>query len=186
MSLSTLKENIYITLLFRLLIILFLFTICRLAFYMLNQELFPDTDTASFLTMLLGGIKFDISALLYINSLFILSQIIPFKFRHNHTYQKVCSWIFYVTNGIGLAFNIADIAYYPFTLKRTSFSLFSHFENEQNKASLLSQFIFDYWYITLLLIALISVMVLFYKRTLTTKILFKNNWLYYCTSILYL
>lgn len=183
MSLSTVKENIYITLLVRLSIILFLFTICRLAFYTLNQELFPDTDTGSFLTMLLGGVKFDISAILYINSLFIISQIIPFKFRHNQTYQKACSWIFYITNGIGLAFNIGDIAYYPFTLKRTSFSLFSQFANEQNKANLLSQFIFDYWYITILLIALISVMVLFYKRTLTTKILFKNNWLYYCTSI---
>ena len=183
MRLNAIKENIYIALLIRLLIILILYTICRLAFYSFNQELFPAIDKTSFLIMLSGGIKFDISAILYINSLFIISQIIPFKFRHNDTYQKVCSWLFYITNSIGLAFNIGDIVYYPFTLRRTSFTLFSQFANEQNKARLFSQFVVDYWYITLFLIVVISLMVFFYKRTLNTRIFFKNNWLYYCTSI---
>lgn len=184
MRLSTLKENIYISLVIRLLIILLLYTICRIAFYLFNQQLFPGININGFLNILRGGIKFDISAILYVNSLFILSQILPFKFRHNQAYQKVCAWIFYITNGIALAFNVGDIAYYPFTLKRTSFTLFSQFANEQNKTKLFFQFLLDYWYITLLLILVIALMVFLYKKTRATNPGFKNNWLYYGTSII--
>ncbi|MGV3510156.1 MAG: LTA synthase family protein, partial [Sphingobacteriaceae bacterium] len=184
MRFSALRENIYISLVIRLLIILLLYTVCRIAFYLFNQQLFPGIDIIGFLNILRGGIKFDISAILYVNSLFILSQILPFKFRHNPIYQKVCAWIFYITNGIALAFNVGDIAYYPFTLKRTSFTLFSQFANEQNKTKLFFQFLLDYWYITMLLILVITLMVFLYKRTRSTTVSFKNNWLYYGTSII--
>ena len=117
------KGNIYVSLFLRLLLILAIYSFCRIAFYAFNLSNFPGVTPSDLLTMLWGGVKFDISALLYINSLFILSQIIPFKFRHNVTYQKVCAWLFFITNGIALAFNIGDIAYYPFTLKRTTFQM---------------------------------------------------------------
>lgn len=184
MRLTTLKENIYVTLVLRFLLLLLLYTVCRVAFYLFNQPLFPGINASGFFTILYGGIKFDISALLYVNSLFIVSQIIPFKFRHHSTYQRACAWVFYITNGIALAFNIGDIAYYPFTLKRTSFSLFSQFANEQNKIKLFFQFLWDYWYVLLLFVLVIALMIFLYKRTIRTSVSFKNNWLYYGTSIL--
>src|SRR5690606_517676 len=111
-------------------IILFLYTFCRLVFYAFNSESFHQIKFTDFLYILWGGIKFDISAICYINLLFILSQIIPFRFKYGRTYQTVSAYIFYVSNGLALALNTADIAYYPFTLKRTTFTLFSQFANE--------------------------------------------------------
>jgi len=136
--------------------------------------------------MLWGGVKFDISAIFYINSLFILTQIIPFKIRHTPVYQKACEWLFYISNGIALAFNVGDIAYYPFTLKRTTFTLFSQFANEQNKVSLFFRFLTDFWYITVLFILIMALLVFLYKKTLPISITLKRNWQYYSFSILLL
>ena len=180
------KGNIYVSLFLRLLLILAIYSFCRIAFYAFNLSNFPGVTPSDLLTMLWGGVKFDISALLYINSLFILSQIIPFKFRHNVTYQKVCAWLFFITNGIALAFNIGDIAYYPFTLKRTTFSMFAQFANEENKATLFFTFLADYWYITLLFIATIALLVYLYERVPKPVPSYKSNLFYYGTSVLVL
>ncbi|MEQ8425260.1 MAG: hypothetical protein RIA63_11160, partial [Cyclobacteriaceae bacterium] len=124
-----LKENIYWGLVKRLLLVMSFYTICRISFYLFNIAFFPDMTFVRMWTILLGGLKFDLSAILYINSLFILLTIIPFKFRFRPTYQKVLSYLFLVTNGIGLAMNTADNVYYKFTLRRTTVTLFSQFEN---------------------------------------------------------
>ncbi|TZF83668.1 sulfatase-like hydrolase/transferase [Pedobacter sp. BS3] len=179
------KGNIYKALILRLGIILVLFTLCRLVFYRANAGLFNPIGIPDFLTMLWGGLKFDISAIMYVNLLFIVSQIIPFRFRYGKTYQKISSWIFYVTNGIALAMNVADVAYYPFTLKRTTFTLFSQFANEENKGRLLFKFIFvDYWYITLFYVALLFAMVWLYRKIRVAKPRHFGYPAYYLSSLL--
>ncbi len=53
--------------------------------------------------ILLGGLKFDISAILYSNSLFILLLILPIPFRFTHWYKQILKWVFLIINAIALA-----------------------------------------------------------------------------------
>lgn len=127
--------------------LLALYSFMRIGFYWINLSLFPQVNTSSFLTMMQGGVKFDIVAILYLNILFIVMQMAPIPFKYNETYQKLCKWIFVGTNSIGIALNLIDYGYYPFTLKRTTGTVFSQFANEQNIGQLLVDFLLGYWYL---------------------------------------
>ncbi len=178
--LKSIKGNIYVALILRLLIVFLLYTICRVLFLAFNLDSFTGLSAKEISIILLGGLKFDLSAILYVNSLFILSQLIPFKFVYNVIYQKVFSWVFFVTNAIGLATNVGDIVYFPFTLKRTTFSAFSQFSNEDNLGKLFLKFMFlDYWYITVIFVAMLFFMVWSYKKIKLMQPWLKSNILYY-------
>lgn len=103
-----LRINIYGRIFYLFAVLLIIYTLLRLGFYWANLSLFPDISLYSLLVMLLGGVKFDIPALLYINSLFIALQAIPFRFRYQRTYQNISKWLFIITNSIGIALNLAQ------------------------------------------------------------------------------
>jgi len=105
--------------------------------------------------MLWGGLKFDVSALVYINAIYILLHLIPFPFRYSEGFQKFCKWLFLITNSLGIIANLIDFVYYKFTLKRTTATVFGQFSNEQNKFKLFVDFLKDYWYLLLLLVVFI-------------------------------
>jgi phosphoglycerol transferase MdoB-like AlkP superfamily enzyme len=117
--------------------------------------LFNHLSYTELSAIFLGGVKFDIVAILYINSLFIVLQALPFSFKYHKIYQDCSKWLFIVSNSIGFMANFADFAYYKYTLKRTTASVFSQFANEQNKLKLTGDFILDYWFLLLCLIAFI-------------------------------
>jgi phosphoglycerol transferase MdoB-like AlkP superfamily enzyme len=158
-----LRRNIYSVLILRLLIILLLFSICRIGFYLFNVAYFPGMGFSKFLKMMVGGLKFDTSAILYTNLLFILLHLLPFPFRYNEQYQKVLKWLFFIFNGVVLAANVADFVYFKFTLKRTTSEVFKEFSNESNLMYLFLRFIIDYWYTFLFWIALVIGMIKLYK-----------------------
>ena len=139
----------YVALAMRLLILLLVYAILRLGFYGFNIAQFPQVSFNELMFMMFGGIKFDIVALLYINVLYILLEAIPISFKYNQAYRKVTKWIFVVTNSIGIALNLVDFAYYPFTLKRTTGTVFGQFANEENIGKLFFDFGMEYWYLIL-------------------------------------
>ena len=179
------RKNIYTTLILRLLIVFLLFTICRILFYVFNLSAFSGLAFSNLLEILLGGLKFDLSAILYINSLFILSQAVPFNFRFKLAYQSFFSQFFFISNALGLAFNMGDIGYYPFTLRRTTFSLFTQFINERNLGQLAFKFmLIDFWYLTLIYVVLLVFMVWMYKQIRLIPLKVNNTKGYYILSTL--
>ncbi len=181
---KSLRGNIYIALACRLLLLFILYTVCRALFVIFNLDSFPSISFADLLLIFYGGLKFDLSAIIYVNGLFILSQIIPSQIVYNRVYQKATAWLFLVSNSIGLVANMADVVYFPFTLKRTTFSVFSQFSNEQNLSKLFFKFVFvDYWYTTIILILLIFMMVWVYKKIKVSAPNIKSKPIYYVTSI---
>jgi len=154
------------TLALRFALIMFIYSTLRIAFYVANANLFQETTFAGFLLIMAGGLRFDLSALLYINAIYILSQLIPFHFRYQAIYQKVTNWWFIITNAIFIAINSGDIIYYQFIFKRTTGSVIDNFANETNLGKLFIRFIFiDYWYITLLFIGLVLLLVLIFRKS---------------------
>lgn len=158
--------QIQLILMVRFAIIMLIYSISRVIFYLANASLFQETTFSSFLLIMAGGTRFDLSALLFINSIYILSQLIPFRFRYAVMYQKITGYFFLVTNSIFIAINTADIIYYRFIFKRTTGSVIDNFANETNMGRLYMRFIFvDYWYITLLLIVLLIFTVWLFRRS---------------------
>src|SRR5690606_3502039 len=139
-SLKMLKAEIYIVLFYRIAVLLLIYSLLRLGFYLSNLRLFPNISSSNLNYMMLGGMKFDLVAILYLNSLFIFLQAVPFSFRYNIIYQSFCKWIYFISNGIGFALNYMDFAYYRFTLKRTTGTVFEQFSNEDNKLKLTFNF----------------------------------------------
>lgn len=170
--------NIYIATAIRMSILLGVYAICRIILYLFNTSFFPDMDINMFLNILFGGVRFDISALNYINSLYLLLQVIPFTFRYRPNYQHFCKWLFIITNSIGIALNFIDCAYYKFTLKRTTSSVFMQFSGEHNKLKLGLTFLFNYWYLLLLFIVLIWTLIKLYDLVSIKKETPKNIYLY--------
>lgn len=176
------KENIYWSLIKRLILVMAFYTLCRISFYLFNVSFFPNMSFDRMTTIMLGGLKFDLAAVLYLNSLFILLTILPLKIKFHPHYQKTLGYIFIITNAIGLAANAADNIYYRFTLRRTTVSVFSQFENEQNFGALFFSFVVDYWYGFVFFLVLLYLFILFSKRIKVSGPQLKNDWTFYIGS----
>ena len=84
----------YLILTYRILVLYVLLTITRVVFYAFNASLFPEITFGEFLTILCGGLKFDTTAIIYLNFVFIAMMILPFRFTYHTVYQKIAKWIY--------------------------------------------------------------------------------------------
>ena len=109
--------NHYVLFAYRIAIVYILLTLTRLLFYVYNLSLFPNISFTDFLTILRGGLKFDTTAIIYLNIVWIVMMVLPFRFVYSKVYQSIAKWIFIVTNSLGLLVNCADTVYYQFTIK---------------------------------------------------------------------
>ncbi|MFZ9503879.1 MAG: hypothetical protein ACO263_04835, partial [Cyclobacteriaceae bacterium] len=150
-----LRGNIFLTLILRLSLILVLFTLCRVAFYWYNRDLFPGMDGSRFLRILVGGIRFDISGILYLNALIFVLIILPIRQKFAGWYQGLIHVLFVVFNSLGLLVNLADMVYYRTTLRRTTLSVLDQFENETNLLALTWRFLSDFWMVTIAFVVLV-------------------------------
>jgi phosphoglycerol transferase MdoB-like AlkP superfamily enzyme len=160
-----------------------LFTISRLGFYFFNKGLFAPIGLGRFLNIMTGGLKFDLSAILYTNLLFLLLFLIPQPFRYHKIFQSILKYLYYVTNSIILAVNCSDFIFYRFTLRRTTFKIFGEFENETNGFALLFEFILDYWYAVLFWLFLVALMIYLFKKVKIEKPAFKNHLFFYSSGL---
>jgi hypothetical protein len=160
-----------------------LFTLCRIGFFLFNTNFFPDMTLSNFLTLLAGGMKFDLVVVLYANVLLLLLTLLPFDFRFRYAYQEFLRYLFFITNGFAIALNVCDFIYYKFTLRRTTADIFKQFKNEENIGGLLLQFLVDYWYAALFWILLVVLMVKLYNRIKVWGPQTRNRIVYYVTGI---
>ncbi|MFT7588721.1 MAG: phosphoglycerol transferase MdoB-like AlkP superfamily enzyme [Limisphaerales bacterium] len=154
------------TLLQRLAIVLLMYGITRLLFLLFNQHLFPSLNLAEYLVVQLRGMRFDFSALLYMNSLLILAHLIPGKWRENARFRTILKLIFYGFNGIALSWEVSDFIYFEFGLKRTS----THVLGMAGDAfALIPTFIRDFWYMAFVGIGFLIFLEFLYRKTGKSK-----------------
>lgn len=132
---------------YRLGLLLVAYSLCRLLFYLFNSDLFGPIGMGTWADLLAGGFRFDVSALLYLNCIYLIFNLLPITHIWWDGFWK--AW-FIGTNALALFANFIDFVYYRFTLKRTTTSVFQQFSNEQNKLKLGLDFLGDYWYLLLL------------------------------------
>jgi len=143
---------------------MFIFTLTRLLFYIFNIGFFPNTTFEGLLKIFWGGLRFDVTAILYTNLLYFSLILLPFTFRYNNWYQSALKYLFVVTNSVAIGANCADFIYFQFTLRRTTATVFNEFKNEQNFGSLIPKFIIDYWYVFIIWLILSAAIVFLYRK----------------------
>lgn len=158
-------EPSFIVLLKRLVLIYFLFGLCRLGFYFFNTFLFQGVTVGKVIRFMAAGLKFDTVAILYTNVLYILFCIFPFPWKYNRISRIIFDAVFIITNSIALLANVADFIYFRFTLRRTTMTLFREFSHETNLGKLSFRFIFDYWPATLFFLGLLAILIYGVRRT---------------------
>lgn len=148
-------------------LIFVLYTINRLFFYWVNSDIYPDVSCHHLLEMLVGGMRFDVTALFYLNSVYMLLMWapLPWSWRTNATYQTVAKWFYWVPNIVGILINSVDTVYVRFSDRRTTMAFFSEFENDDNLTSIFFTSMVQYWYVTLFTIALIAVLILLTRKS---------------------
>ena len=98
-----------------------------------------------------GGLVFDTSAILVTNALYIVLVLFPLHFKERWGWwHSLCKWLFVAVNGAALVLCLADAAYFPFTLRRTTTTVFSEFSNEGNIASIVLTEAVRHWYFVVL------------------------------------
>ena len=120
-------------LVWNLLLAYLVYFIARLAYLLVNLGHFADGLTFNHLLRLFkGGLAFDTSAIIYTNALYIVLMLFPLHLKETRGYQRFCKWLFIVVNSLALIINLADSAYFPYTLRRTTTSVFREFAGESN------------------------------------------------------
>jgi phosphoglycerol transferase MdoB-like AlkP superfamily enzyme len=126
-----------------------LYTISRLLFFAFNYTYFSDITAFDLFRLSFFAIRFDLSVIMLSNVLFIILYTWPFYIREQSAYRSLLKWIFIIVNGLTLFSNCADLAYFQFTLKRTTATVFDFFGGEigNDLCQLLPVFMKDYWYV---------------------------------------
>ena len=98
-----------------------------------------------------GGLVFDTSAILITNSVYIVLMLLPLHWKEKWAWwQKMCKVLFVTVNTVALALCLADAAYFPFTMRRTTTTVFNEFQNESNIWSIIATETLNHWYFVVL------------------------------------
>jgi phosphoglycerol transferase MdoB-like AlkP superfamily enzyme len=162
----SIKNNLFLFLK-RIFLVLIIYQICRILFFLYNKHLFTSVSVIEFI----GGIRFDLSAIAYINLVFVILHFLPLKAYCTETYQKFLSITFYIVNLLFILTNFIDFEYFKFTNRRSTYSLITASGMGQEIGGLLQSYIIDYWYIP---VNFIILAVLFWKL-LPKAIYFKQK-----------
>ena len=188
MKLSTILQkkipaNEYLVLIYRFVLIMFLYSFGRILFYLFNRSMFPQVDFSSFVQIMRGGVMFDTSAVLYLNAIYFLFFLIPLPFKFSINYRRFLKWVFMVINGIGLAFNHIDIIYYRFILKRTTASVFDIVSYDDGNIRLIFRFFYDFWYIAVIWLLTLYVLERLYSFFNPVPVFEGKGWRYLVSSV---
>jgi phosphoglycerol transferase MdoB-like AlkP superfamily enzyme len=144
---KSIQSSAFSVMVFRLLLVLTLFTLSRLVFYSFNTHFFGSFFKIDWLQIIMGGIRFDVVIVIYLNVPYILIQLLPGNFKYTSFGKTVSNVIFVFTNSLGLLANCVDAVYFRFNLRRSTWASFEELAKINNKTELFSSFIFRYGYV---------------------------------------
>ena len=114
-----------------------------------------------------GGLVFDTSAILITNSAYIVLMLLPLHWKeHWAWWQRLCKWLFVGVNSLALAVCLADAAYFPYTMRRTTTTVFREFQNEGNLGGVMLTETLRHWYFVVVAAA---VAIALWKWSLTAR-----------------
>lgn len=172
--------NTGLAVVFNLLLAMISFMLCRLLFVFVNYSYFADLTFARLMYMFKGGVVFDLSAILYTNILYLAFMLIPVHYKENKRYQQITKGLFLFVNSVAIVVNLMDTVFFQYTNRRTTASIFSEFQAEDNLFSIIGLEIVQHGYLVVFAILLIYLLFRLYKKP-AENIRIPAKWLYYFT-----
>lgn len=142
-------------------ILLVFYTLTRLFFLVYNFETFANSNFSDLVVAFLHGVRFDLSSIVYINLLWIITYIPVIYNYNNKKYLAFTQWIFYLSNFAAILFNIIDVEYFRFQKMRSSAQMFS---GENDIMKLLPSYFRDYWWIFILTVFAVFIISKFHRK----------------------
>ena len=173
----------YKILFFRVFLAYLFYSLARVLFYFYNNNIIIIDSFSEFFNLCLIGLTFDTSAILYVNSLFILISLIPIKHNSRPIFQKGMFVLYFSTNITAYVTNYVDFIYYKFSQSRLTTTVFDLLENETNKLDLMSSFIVDYWHVFLIFIISVVLWIYLYNSITLKSNESPKNFKYYGFSL---
>ncbi|MCX6273542.1 MAG: sulfatase-like hydrolase/transferase [Bacteroidetes bacterium] len=150
---------------FTILFLMFLYSFTRLALWIFSPSLFPYEGFTSSVQIVLGGCRFDLSALLMVNLPYFFLINLPFPWMQKKWPRFIAGLLFFTGNFLAFAANLADSVYFRFTQKRMTGDFFNYMKaGGDDLINLLPQYMKDFWYIFVILLGLTVLLILFKKK----------------------
>ena len=134
--------------------LIIVYSLCRLVFFLFNLPHFPEARALYFF----AGIRFDLAAIFIFNAPYFLLLLLPFRFVGTPTCRKIGNIYFIVINLIAVLANLIDTCYYPFSMRRMTFDIFSFIGETGNFGALLPLFFKDYYYMVIIFLGFVLLM----------------------------
>ena len=153
----TLFKAPFMTVILNLLVIYAMFMVCRIVFMWYNWDVYRGNLNAALIwNMFRGALKFDTAGIMYLTTLYMVLVMFPFHLKENDTYYKIVNVILIVCVSAGIAANLIDTVYYPFTGCRSTLNVFAEFKNEGGGQmfSIMLHAVLENWYLVLLFVVM--------------------------------
>ena len=136
-----------LALLLNLLLAYVVYFIARIAYLLDNWSYFSESLSWEIWQ---GGLVFDTSAILVTNIPYIVLMLFPLHWKECKVWHLVCKWEFVIINTLALVLNLCDAAYFPYTMRRTTATVFDEFQNEGNIGGVFFIEALRHWYFVVL------------------------------------
>lgn len=139
-------SNLYLDLSWKILVSFLVIFISGILFYAFNNNYFNDLSNYEIIRHLTWSIRYALSAAFMVNLPFIILISVPFGFTQKKFYYLMVVTVFYyLFNTIALLLNFIDIAYFEYSLKRSTADFLSYIGNESSELfSLIPEYIRDF------------------------------------------
>jgi hypothetical protein len=149
---------------YRILLAYLFYFIARLLFFIYNRNLIQIDGLTDVVSMCYHGLAFDTTSILYLNLLFIVFSILPFRINHSKKYQTFLFYLYFIPNLFGYATNFVDFIYYRFNFGRSTIAALDSLKHESNKTLLLMNFMIHYWHVFVLFFLISFLWIYLYKK----------------------
>jgi phosphoglycerol transferase MdoB-like AlkP superfamily enzyme len=166
MNSNSFVPNYFKHLIKRMGITLLMLTLTRIIFLISNYSNFPSASPLDFF----AGIWMDCIAIGIWFIPFYGLSLFPQPYKDTRFFQLFLKGLFHIINTLMIAFNLLDVEYFKYTAKRSTSDVFTFLSAGEDLSQLIGTFFVDFWWLFLILIALIWLSNFLYNKTIKKEL----------------
>ncbi len=167
---------------YRIFLAFVFYQVARLLFWFFNKDLIRINSVSDYFNIAYHGTAFDTTAILYVNSLFILLSLLPLVINTKKYYQKFLFYLYFITNGIAYGMNFGDFVYYKFSQARLTMAAMHVAQHEKNIGKVFFVSIVEHPFVILWFILLMILWIFLYKKVKISDRKPVKKWVYFVSS----
>lgn len=169
---------------YRVFLAFFFYQIARFLFWFFNKNLIKIDSVSDYFNIAFHGTAFDTTAILYVNSLFILLSLVPLVINTKKYYQKFLFYLYFITNGIAYGMNFGDFVYYKFSQARLTTAAMNVAKHENNIGKVFLVSVVEHPFVIFWFIVLMVFWIFLYKKVKVEETYPETKWKYFVFSVL--